>query len=194
MPHHFTPTCTPYPPPRFFIAAIGVLLVAWHTSAQSETYYALNARMEVRVVWNGKIVPFRSNKLAIALDYETTEMRLHLPVHSLHSGIDALDQALQTHAHPEIDFAGTLSLEYINTEKHPPQDFEFEGDLRWGDAHRLPIRGTGQLIHLNDQGQLACLFSVEAILSARSLGIEWAGLEDELRVIVTQALLEQDKN
>ncbi len=172
---------------------MGVLLASWSVSAQSETYYALNARMEVRVVWNGTTIPFRSDELAIALDYETTEMRLHLPVHSLHSGIDTLDQALQTHAHPEADFAGTLSLEYINTEKHPPQDFEFEGNLQWG-THRLPVRGTGQLIHLNDQGQLACLFSIETTLSARSLGIEWPGLEDEFRVIVTQALLEQDKN
>ncbi len=161
---------------------------------ESSTYYTLNASLEVRTVWQGEVVIFRSHEVSIALDYETAEMRLHLPVHSLESGIEVLDTRLRKEAPEEIDFTGKLGLAYINTNKHPPIDLEFEGVLDW-DSQKVPIRGEGQLLHINDQGQLvACMLGLETRIKTSQLGIKEPALADELEIILIQALLEQDKN
>ncbi len=170
------------------------ILLSHLVRAQSDTYYTKHAEMKLHAVWEGQPITFKTNRLAITLDYETTEILVRLPVSSLTSGIDSLDRWLSNQP-LELLFDGKLDLDYINTQKHPPLQFGFEGWLSAEDRKSF-LTGKGELYHLSDKEQVACMLGLEALLNADSLGVSWPfpGFEPEFEVQVTKALLRKDKN
>lgn len=132
-------------------------------------YYTRNATITVSVSIGDNLIPFQSDELSVKLDYETAEIIMHLPLNSLHSGIDSLDRQLKT-LNDEASFDGKLGLEYINTDNHPPINFDLEGWLVL-DPNKQLITGKGQLHHNANSSEYACMLGLNLKLNFEDLNI-----------------------
>lgn len=56
------------------------------------------------------------------------------------------------------------------------------------------VEGEGELHHVDDAENFACMLGMKIYLSLKDYNIEIPDLEDEIEVIITQALLKKDKN
>ena len=160
---------------------------------QDDIYYTQQAKLHVNGKFKDQSLLGETRALTVRLDYETTEIILRFNLNSLEFNNDTINSILRK-TNKEIVFNGEFSLEYINTEGHPPLDFEVEG---WLDINNVKTKlvGKGQLYHVSDSGRLACLLSMTAVLNLKDLGIEMpAEIYEEVELVITQALLENNKN
>ena len=172
----------------FFVSILNVGI------AQEDVYYTRNATLRINGVFDEEATYAETKEVSVKLDYETTEMILRFPLYSLISDIDTLNTVLKNRLF-DIVFVGELGLDYINTESHPPQIFKVEGSLII-ETTKIKIEGKGEIHHVNDSGEYACMLGVNIFLNLKDLKIisPWPGLEDEIEVVITQALLRKDKN
>ncbi len=171
-----------------------ISMAAWSAAFAQDVYYTKSATLKLNGELNGHALQLDTRQLGVMLDYETTEMIIRFPLNSLKSGIDSLDRLLKSSA-LEVVFDGTLSLEYINTENHPPLKFTAEGWLTVGNSKTL-ITGEGELHHIDDVGQIACMMGMTMHLNLKDLNLQnpLPGMKDDFEAVITQAVLQRDKN
>jgi len=171
-----------------------ISIIAWGAGHSQDVYYTKSATLKLNGALDGKALQLDTRQLGVMLDYETTEMIIRFPLNSLKSGIDSLDRLIKSSA-LEAVFDGTLSLEYINTKNHPPLKFTTEGWLTVGNSKNL-ITGAGELHHLDDAGQIACMMGMTMHLNLKNLNLRnpVPGLKDDFEAVITQAVLKKDKN
>ncbi len=98
--------------------------------------------------------------LNVNLDYENAQFDLELNPDILHTGIDSLDQKLREGGSKLIRLTGKLGLESINTSSHPPQHFQFTGQLG-EQGNQIMIQGTGHLEHVDGGEEFTCLLGLQ---------------------------------
>lgn len=159
-----------------------------------DVYYTRNATLSINTSIDGKAVRFVSDRLSARLDYETAEIIMRLPINSLRCGIDSIDYLL-SHANGEAVFDGKLGLEYINTDNHPPMHFELEGWLIL-DLDKHLVTGEGELHHNANSSEYACMLGLRMNLNFYDLDLSFPipDVASDFEVVVTQALLQRDKN
>ena len=160
--------------------------------AQDHLYYTRNASLNIHGEFQGESLHGTTRQLGITLDYETTEIILKLNLNNLVFDVDSLNKMIQTNQQ-EIEFKGTLSLEHINTDDHPPLKFTMEGWVEIGDE-KNEIEGKGELHHIDQSENFACMLGMTISLNLDDFGIEIPNLENEIEVVIKQALLKTDKN
>jgi len=160
--------------------------------AQDEVYYTRNANLQVHGEFNEKSLHGSTKQLGITLDYETTEIILKLKLNDLTFSSDSLNEVILKQ-HTELEFKGTLSLEHINTDDHPPQKFTIEGWVEIGNEKKK-IEGKGELHHIDQSGDFACMLGMTIHLDLNDFNIKIPKLENEMEVVIKQALLKIDKN
>lgn len=166
----------------------------WNSSYSQDIYYTRDAALFLNGQLDGEAIKAKTKKLGITLNYETTLITIRFLVNSLETGIDSIDNMLSKNT-AEVIFEGKLGLEYVNTSDHPPLKFNTEGSLIINDSKSL-IRGMGELHHIETSEQYACRLGLIMQLNLKELNIEppISGLNDRFEVIITQALLQRDKN
>ncbi|MCB0634383.1 MAG: hypothetical protein R2824_32870 [Saprospiraceae bacterium] len=159
-----------------------------------DIYYTRNATLVLNGELDGKALTLQTGELNVKLDYETTEIIIRFPVSSLITDLDNLQTRIEK-TNSEVIYEGKLGLEYVNTENHPPMQFTTEGWLNINGEKRL-IEGTGELHHIGKSNQYACMLGLNMVLDLEVLHIHLPieGLENEFEVVITQALLQRDKN
>jgi hypothetical protein len=164
------------------------------TAISQNIYYTLGATLTLHGELDGEALKLQSRQLGVRLNYETAYMIIRLPVSSLESNVDSLNQLLRN-SRTEVVFDGKLSLEYIKTEDHPPLKFTSEGWLTIGDSKTL-ITGKGELLHIDDASKIACMLGMTMHLNFNDLKlpIPLPGLENYFEAVIKQAVLKQDKN
>ena len=177
-----------------FLQILTILALTWGSACAQDVYYTKSATLKLNGELDGKALQLDTRQLGVMLDYETTEMIIRFPLSSLKSGVDSLDRLLKNSA-LEAVFDGSLSLEYINTENHPPLKFTAEGWLMVGNSKTL-ITGEGELHHIDDTGQIACMMGMTMHLNLKDLNLQnpVPGLKDDFEAVITQAVLQKDKN
>ncbi|MFT5168191.1 MAG: hypothetical protein ACI8P3_003432 [Saprospiraceae bacterium] len=161
--------------------------------AQNNVYYTRNAILQVNGEFDGGLLLGQTRELIISLDYETTKIAIRFYPKSLRFNIDTLNEMIAAE-NSEIIFKGELSLDHINTAGHPPLDFIVEGYLELG-REKIKINGKGELHHMNDSGEFVCMLGMTIVLNLNDLGLKMpAGLFEEVEIVITQALLETNKN
>lgn len=160
--------------------------------SQDNVYYTRNANLQIHGEFDGKSLHGKTKQLGITLDYETTEIILKLNLNDLEFDVDSLNQILENNF-SEIEFKGKLSLEYINTDDHPPQKFKVEGWVEV-DNEKKEIEGNGELHHIDQADNIACMLGMTIILNLEDFNIIIPKLENEIGLVIQQALLKQDKN
>jgi hypothetical protein len=186
-------------PPKILIMKkilqiLTILTLAWGSAIAQDVYYTKSATLKLNGELDGKALQLDTRQLGVMLDYETTEIIIRFPLSSLKSGIDSLDRLIKS-SPAEVVFDGSLSLEYINTENHPPLKFTAEGWLTVDKSKKL-VTGEGELHHLDDAGQIACMMGMTLPLNLKDLGLRnpVPGLKDDFEAVITQAVLKKDKN
>ncbi len=162
--------------------------------AQEDTYYTKGAILQLNGELDGKPLHLQTNELGVMLDYETAYIIVRFSIRSLQTEVDSLNKMFDKNK-LEVVFDGKLGLEYVNTEDHPPIKFTTEGWLTVGDSKSL-VRGEGELHHIGNTTTYACMLGMTMQLGFEELNIELpiSGLRDEFEVVITQALLQKDKN
>ena len=169
-----------------------LLIIFLGNSIAQDVYYTRDANLQVHGEFNGKSLHGSTRELGITLDYETTKIILRLNLKNLSFDSDSFNTVVPA-SHSELEFNGTLSLEYINTEDHPPQIFTIDGWVEINNEKKR-IRGKGELHHIDQSGNFACMLGMTIELKLDDFNIKIPGLGNELKVLITQALLKRDGN
>lgn len=177
---------------KLTLILIFLAVIIGKVNAQNNVYYTRNAILQVLGGFEGEILKGSTQELGITLDYETTDIILRLDMNKVKFNADSLNQLIHVH-HSELEFKGALSLEHINTDGHPPQKFTIEGWLKIGNEKKK-IVGKGELHHIDQSGDLACMLGLVFSINLDEFGIEIPNLENEIEVVIKQAILRNDKN
>ena len=169
-----------------------LITILGNSVAQYNVYYTRDANLQVHGEFNGKKLHGSTKQLGITLDYETTEIILRLNLKNLSFDADSINTIVQA-TDSELKFKGKLSLEYINTEDHPPQKFTINGWVEINDKKK-EIEGNGELHHIDQSGNFACMLGMTIELKLDDFNINITRLENEVEIVITQALLRTDKN
>ena len=174
---------------KYFWLLIGILLLMNKSFGQDE-YYTLSGNMLITAVINEKPMKITNKELLIRLNYETAEFLLKIDKSNFKTGIDSLDKKLEMLKYDIVEYKGKFGLDNINTNGHPPLDFEAEGVLS---TNSEIIKGEGHLEHIANRGQFSCLLTLKFLVPIEDLGIEinLEGLEikDDLQIEVVHTVL-----
>jgi hypothetical protein len=162
------------------------------TAQTNDIYYTRNASLKINGKFNGERLTGYTKDLGIRLDYETTDIIIRFKMNTIKFSADTLNNILKSDL-TEVVFKGALSLDYINTDGHPPLDFTIEGIVDAGNV-RNNIEGNGELQHVDDADDFACMLGMKIFLNLRDYNIEIPNLDDEVEIVIIQALLKKDKN
>jgi len=161
--------------------------------AQEDIYYTRNATLQVIGKFNDELLFGQTKELGVSLDYETAEIILKFYLNKMEFNIDTIHTIIKDEFR-EVLFTGKLGLEYINTNSHPPLDFTIKGCLSV-DNSKIKLNGEGELHHINDYGNFACMLGMTMKLDLTNLNLDIpSGLYKEAEVVITQALLKKGKN
>ena len=171
-----------------------ILSFTWSISVAQEIYFTRNATLTLNGELDGEALEIQTRELGVKLDYETAFLIIKFPLSSLETGVDSLNQMLKK-SFLEVVFDGKLGLEYVNTEEHPPMNFTTEGWLIIGNSRTL-VKGKGELHHIGKSTEYACMLGLTMNLNLTELNLTTpiAGLNENFEAIITQALLQIDKN
>ncbi|PHN01846.1 hypothetical protein [Flavilitoribacter nigricans] len=171
-----------------------LIAIGLQSGLSQDIYYTRNATLTLNGGLSGKALTLQTSELNVKLDYETAEIIIRFPVSSLTTDLDSLQTRIEK-SNSEVVYEGKLGLEYVNTENHPPMQFTTEGWLNINEEKQL-IEGTGELHHIGKSNQYACVMGLNMILNLDALNIYLPieGLDSEFEVVITQALLQRDKN
>lgn len=177
----------------FRIASFFVILVSISNMQAQEYYRTMSATMIIKGLWNDSAIVAKSNRVFLLLNYETAEFLMQLDKSTLRTGIDSLDRLLASREYDYIEYEGKLGIEYINTQKHPPQDFEVEDYLRCMPHSEKKIIGKGRLEYIFGD-PYSCILKMHFFhLNLRELGLDipLPGLKDEVNVEIIQTVLKR---
>ena len=102
--------------------------------------------------------------------------------------IDSLDKKLAQLKYEIIEYKGVLGVQSINTEGHPPLDFNVEGVLS---TNNNIIKGTGHLEHIANRGLFSCVLTLKFNINKNDLGLNIEGLviEENIQIEIVQNVL-----
>ena len=162
--------------------------------AQNNVYYTRDAILKVNGEFDEQLMIGQTRTLNIRLDYETTEIIVRFQPSSLKFNIDTLNNIIETE-NAEVVFKGELSLDHININYQTPLEFIVQGYLELGQKKIRINNGKGELYPINDSEKYACMLGMTFLLNLNDLDLNIpTGLFEEVEVVITQALLKDDKN
>lgn len=175
----------------FNIITLILLTFGSNVSAQ-EVYGTVNGTVHITGAWNDSALIAVSNELVVLLNYETAQFELRLDKSTLRTGVDSLDKKLKKFERDILIYEGKLGIEYIQTQSHPPQDFEVEGYLTCT-PHNENIIGKGHLEHIFGD-VYSCILNMTFHLNLKeiNLDIDLPGLQDEVHVEIIQTVLKRE--
>ena len=131
---------------QFHLKLITIIVILFTTNTMAQDVYrTLNGKMLITVVSNDSILKIKNDELVIQLNYETARFTMKMDKSNFKTGIDSLDKKLAQLKYEIIEYKGVLGVQSINTEGHPPLDFNVEGVLS---TNNNIIKGTGHLEHI----------------------------------------------
>ncbi len=175
---------------KLFFACIfipAIFLAVIPQSQAQDIYRTKNGTLMITLMDRVETVKFHTNTLQINLNLKTAEFDFSLPLNSLHSTVDSLNQPLKRNENDVMRFKGILNLDEIRTEPHEPYIFKFNADLEYNDI-RKTVEGIGRLEHIPGREQPACQLSLSFDIKDFEL-ID--GMKDNFRFQLIQSILYQ---
>jgi len=164
------------------------------TKAQGgDVYRTQNGNMIITVVSADTVLKITTKELLVLLNYNNANITIKMDKSTFKTGNDSLDKKLALLKYDIITFKGKLNIDYINTNGHPPLDFEVKGIIS---TNQKIIAGSGHLEHISSHGLYSCLLTLKFNLKISDLGINIEGLhlKDEIQIEVVQAVLNETSN
>lgn len=163
------------------------------TAFSQDIYRTQNGSMIISAVSSDTVLTLTTHELLVLLDYQNATFNIKMDKSTFYTGNDSLDSKLKKLKFDIISFTGNLDIEYINTNGHPPLDFEVEGIISTNDNS---LMGEGHLEHLASGGVYSCLLTLTFNLKISDLGISIPGLDlkDDIKVEIIQIVLNQEED
>lgn len=174
---------------QFHLKLITIIVILFTTNTMAQDVYrTLNGKMLITVVSNDSILKIKNDELVIQLNYETTRFTMKMDKSNFKTGIDSLDKKLAQLKYEIIEYKGVLGVQSINTEGHPPLDFNVEGVLS---TNNNIIKGTGHLEHIANRGLFSCVLTLKFNINKNDLGLNIEGLviEENIQIEIVQNVL-----
>ena len=170
-----------------YALVVTVTILSFQAKSQ-DVYRTQNGNMVITVESADTILKLTTKDLLVLLNYNNAKFEMKMDKSTFYTGNDSLDKRLALMKYEIIEFNGKLDLEFINTDGHPPLDFEVEGILSTNDN---VINGTGHLEHISNRGAFSCLLTLKFNLKVGDLGlnIKWLNLKDDIQIEVVQIVL-----
>lgn len=161
----------------------------------NKIYRSRNGKVGIGIYYTDTLLNIGSDKLIVVLDYETTEIFMRLSPSDLITGIDSLDEDLQTLALPDVIFKGKLNVPFINTEQHVEEKFDIEGTLTINGVERQ-VMMSGTLEHMEQGPNLQSMLYIHYDLSLEEFGLkeQLPGFGDNACIEITEAILSPEPN
>lgn len=173
---------------------LALVLFALSLPAWGQEYIGTKTGMaKIHLVWNGNPVEVHTENLNVILNYDYAEIKVRLDLSTVRSSDPKMDTLLALYPVRVIEFIGKLSIQFIQTQKHPEQDFEVEGRLNVGNKN--PIFGKGHLKHLYSGTRYACHLDASFQLSLEAMGLTGlpTALDDALQVEIIHNVMKRNK-
>jgi|TARA_R110000782_G_scaffold270482_1_gene371731 hypothetical protein len=174
---------------QFHLKLITIIVILFTTNTMAQDIYrTLNGKMLITVVSNDSILKIKNDELVIQLNYETARFTMKMDKSNFKTGIDSLDKKLTQLKYEIIEYKGVLGVQSINTEGHPPLDFNVEGVLS---TNNNIIKGTGHLEHIANRGLFSCVLTLKFNINKNDLGLNIEGLviEENIQIEIVQNVL-----
>lgn len=177
------------------IFTISILIISFFgfKSQAQDVYRTQSGTMIITGISSDTVVQLKTKDLLILLNYENAKFQMKMDKSTFYTGIDSLDKKLALMKYDIIEYNGQLNIESINTNGHPPLDFEMEGELSTNDNI---IHGTGHLEHYSSRGTYSCLLTLKFNLKKDDLGLNLEGLNlnDDIEVEIIQMVLNKSED
>lgn len=174
---------------QFHLKLITIIVILFTTNTMAQDVYrTLNGKMLITVVSNDSILKIKNDELVIQLNYETARFTMKMDKSNFKTGIDSLDKKLAQLKYEIIEYKGVLGVQSINTEGHPPLDFNVEGVLS---TNNNIIKGIGHLEHIANRGLFSCVLTLKFNINKNDLGLNIEGLviEENIQIEIVQNVL-----
>ncbi|HLF62202.1 MAG TPA: hypothetical protein VI603_00510 [Saprospiraceae bacterium] len=146
------------------------IFVALSISCTGQQYMSTTGIAKVHFIWNERPVEVHTENLNVALNYDNAEIKVLLDLSTVHSSLYEIDTLL-AHFQPRvIEFTGLLDIGFVQTQKHPEQDFGVEGRLSVGNKRNF--YGIGHLKHVYSNTLYTCVLNASFDLSLNTLGFD----------------------
>ena len=134
-----------------------------------------------------------SHRAFISFNYQTAEIAATLNLKTLDTGIDTLNQLLQSLKGSEVKYKGKMGIDYIETKSHPPQTFDILGMLTLNSiTKRVTFKAT--LTHLSNSNVFACLLTAGTTIKLLDFNIDPSAIHfsETLNIQIAQSVLRKD--
>lgn len=175
---------------KIFISLL--LLSAFQIKAQ-DVYRTQDAQMVITAIAKDTILKIKNTEILVLLNYENARFTMKMDKADFKTGIDSLDKKIALHKYEIIEYKGKFDLNEINTNGHPPLDFDIEGVIS---TNQNIIKGKGHLEHIANRGKYSCLLTMKFSLTLDELGlsIEGLNLDDEIEIEIVDSVLNKSSN
>ncbi len=175
-----------------FLLLLCIIYTAVMAQEQS-LYKTINGHIVVVGEQDSNKVIGESQKAIIVFNYQTAEITATLNLKTLDTGIDTLNQFLQSLKESEVKYKGKLGLDYIETKSHPPQTFDIVGMLTLNSVTKR-VTWKATLTHLSNTSAYACLLTAGTTIKFTDFDIDGATLNfsESLNVQIVQSVLRKD--
>jgi hypothetical protein len=165
-----------------------IILLSFFQGKSQDVYRTQNGNMVITAISADTILKITTKELLVLLNYEDGRVEMKMDKSTFYTGNDSLDKKLKLMKYDIIEFDGKLDIEYINTNGHPPLDFEVHGVISTNDQS---ISGTGKLEHISSRGIFSCLLTLKFNLKIEDLGINVEGLnlKEDIQIDIVQMVL-----
>lgn len=167
----------------------------WLASIPLQGQYEYSTSRGVAVIsgsWAGEDFKTQGVKTDARLNYETARVVLRPLSTDISTGIDSMDKRLKDLNMEDVRFEGKLNIDIVQTQDHPLQTFEVEGQLI-GQGWSWPVHGKGTLEHTYYQ-TYACMLSISLHIELKNQTVleDIPELGDELIIQLKQSVLKNE--
>lgn len=172
----------------FFITAL-----SFFQGKSQDVYRTQNGNMVITTISADTILKITTKELLVLLNYEDAKFEMKMDKSTFYTGNDSLDKKLKLMKYEIIEFNGKLDIEYINTNGHPPLDFEVHGVVS---TNENTISGYGKLEHISSRGTFSCLLTLKFNVKLEDLGlnIEGLNLKEDVQIEIVQIVLNKSED
>lgn len=157
-----------------------------------QIYATRDGIIGITMSYNDTVLIAGSQHLIITLNYENGDISFKVPYESFRTFIDSIDTNLFKLKNQWMEFKGKLGVPYINTKKHPPQNFDVEGIMLTA-VPPANVIAKGRLTHISSGGDIACELTLKMQFSLSELNIHEAfyNAKDLIQIDIQQAVLKR---
>jgi hypothetical protein len=164
------------------------------SSAQGQILYTTtNGHVVVVAEQDSNRIIGESHKAFIVFNYQKAEIEAILNLKTLDTGIDTLNQLLQTLKESEVRYKGKLGIDYIETKSHPPQTFDILGMLTLNSVTKQ-VTFKATLTHLSNSSAFACLLTAGTTIKFVDFNIRQSVIDssETINIQIVQSVLRKD--